>query len=72
MKKTAQLQVSEAMQKAASAFKALEQLSTLPEFEDVFHEQLINHSNNVYETTLFLGRLLGHVQVCEVLNSSDQ
>jgi hypothetical protein len=68
MKTTTQIQVSEALQKTALAFRAMEQISKLPEFEDIFTESFIQHSDRLYEATLFLGRVVGHVKVCEVLN----
>lgn len=69
--KTTQIQVSEALQKTASAFRAIEQISKLPEFEDLFSESLIQHSDRLYEATLFLGKVIGHMQVCDVLKSNE-
>lgn len=67
--KTTQVQVSEALQKTAAAYKAIEQLSTLTEFEDLFTDSLHQHSDRLYEATLFLGKIIGHIQVCEVLKN---
>ncbi len=70
MKKNIQCIASDALEKSAHAFQAINELSSVEEFDDLFHDGLREYSDKMYEAVQFIGRVVGHIRACDALKDA--